>query len=542
MKAMEDNERAILEATRRKDFSAKFGAMSTQEVLEYNKSVIDIESIELRTNLECMSFISLEQSTGNMIYATKSVFSSQYLESDTKLQLSFLKTSRNVFIPGLCAPVSFAAGMLEQRFHGIVVYKFPPRYLLSSILKKDPLGHILNWDKRVAIICKMLYTCYMMHMNNSDVDALMWLRANNVWIDESMDNPLFTPPFLSSGNEENLFGASVFMMNMFSTNLFVIQDDAYSCKFNLGVATSMPMNIQQMVRFLIFLCAEKEPNYETIAKNVGQLASMKTTEMDIDLIFRPSFQFFERPLECVVCKDKIENVHSSCISCMFGHWICKDCLHQHVQMQNPHTGSTNRMQNDTARLKCVLPECASAPYNEKALFRVASEETIMAYQKAVRLHVEAETIAAMEKRVGKVSSSSSSVGLADAHKKEQETKAHATWIIDNVCTLRSGCCGSAFFDYEACTIVKCESKRCKSYFCACCLRKLTDEEMNEHPRVCEFNSKKSQFVSENTWKQAHIKLRKGMIESRIATISDKEVVAAVKNLIRKDLADLGISI
>lgn len=549
LRAIEENdkrERAKLNAIKEYSFRAKYGNLSTLEIIKISKSgYIDFERISYGGSIEVWTYLSLDQKTGNMTLVLSSLLAGSYDEQSNNLQLSFLETSKQVIIPGLCTPVAFASGMINNGMHAHVVYQFPPRFLLKTILTRDIHGHTLNWNKRVFIICKMLRTCIMMNMNNENVRVLKWLCLDTVWIEENMETVYFTPACLVTGKQLRVLKAVEFITQMFSTDTVLSISDAHNFRFNHAASNSMPFHVQGLIRVLVMACYSEETAYETIGNCVDQLWTETLRHKDIDLTSRPEPNFFRSTFNCSICQDTIQSIHSSAISCESGHWVCKECLEDHVRLQNPHTGGSYGIQKETSRVKCVLPECKSAPYDEKALFRVAKESTISEYQKIARLHIEAETIADIEKQHGSISgaTSSSSNSLSTVHRQEHEAKMHAKHIIDNICTLRSGCCESAFFDFDGCTLVKCQALKCKSIFCACCLEKINHSKSNPptlHVPKCTVNSEKNQFISENKWRQIQVQRRKEKIVEYLDSITDKKVVATVVASIQKDIADIGI--
>jgi len=128
-----------------------------------------------------------------------------------------------------------------------------------------------------------------------------------------------------------------------------------------------------------------------------------------------------------------------------------------------------------------------------------------------------------------------------AIKDQDERTAHLVRmeIIDEIISLRCPRCKAVFTDFSGCFALTCFRTECKAGFCAWCLKDC-GADAHAHVPNCRENQTGGVFGTKEAFEEHHRRHRERLVAARIAQ-ETREVKTIIRNLMFKDLADLGIA-
>jgi hypothetical protein len=115
-------------------------------------------------------------------------------------------------------------------------------------------------------------------------------------------------------------------------------------------------------------------------------------------------------------------------------------------------------------------------------------------------------------------------------------------IVDDILTLRCPRCMTAFLDFEGCFALQCGNRVCNAGFCGWCLKDC-QLDAHAHVAVCNLNRGHGGYFGDiQLFNAAHRDRRRQLVKAKIDAEGSPSVRRQALQLLRKDLADLGIDI
>lgn len=236
---------------------------------------------------------------------------------------------------------------------------------------------------------------------------------------------------------------------------------------------------------------------------------------------------------CKICMDYFTDEKG--YSCSKKHFLCWDCLEQHVN-QASSVDSVGKCIDNEGSLLC--PECSepigllnvakdSAPQNIFHLLENLKSE--IKIRKAV-----SKALQDQEERLKKEFDRIMSI----QDQEERMAERLRLEIIEEILTLRCPRCKCAFIDYSGCAALTC--CKCSAGFCALCLQDCGSD-AHQHVANCKENPSRDVWITEEIFNKHHSKRREVLIKYKI-----KNKDAKTKNLLCKkmdrEFRDLGIKV
>jgi hypothetical protein len=248
-------------------------------------------------------------------------------------------------------------------------------------------------------------------------------------------------------------------------------------------------------------------------------------------------------LECGPAKDGMQP-----------HFMCNTCFSDHV------LNAQGVFRLDDGRICCPLAaECEAPPYTDQAVASHVPEIAFTAYvqfktaiaEQRIYREAEGEFRERLEAERARLEEERVRMGTEAA---EAVVWQHRTHVVNKLLVLLCPCCTKAFYDFEACFALKCETKDhrgvasgCRTHFCAYCLKDCgTDRDgsnaCHQHVAVCPFNIAPGRdvFGTVQMFERAQQERRQRLVQEYVASIADEAVRQATIDACAQDLADLGI--
>lgn len=249
--------------------------------------------------------------------------------------------------------------------------------------------------------------------------------------------------------------------------------------------------------------------------------------------------------ECEICMDWV--LPQKGWICPKEHFLCRNCFDHHVEHAS-QPGALERSIDGKGNVKCPHDGCDSV-FDPLFLVRQrhdASEEELrkthgmlqnirMARysQEAVAeaLDIERQKLQAEFERINR---------LKD--RKEREAELVKLKIVDEILTLRcpNKDCKMAFFDFDGCFAVTCNS--CRHDFCAWCLDYSQRGDVHAHVANCPKALEPGVFGSKEHFEQAQTTWKMTKVTQRLLEVQDEEIRKKVLDILSSDLRDLNIKI
>jgi len=207
----------------------------------------------------------------------------------------------------------------------------------------------------------------------------------------------------------------------------------------------------------------------------------------LNLRSRPDAELLLRDIEkvtlklCPVCFEQVES--SKGIECANHHFMCDECLGQHLQTVT-EPGYDGALAEADGRLPCYDVKCDSKPHTAKELAGHVNDAAYESYMRAVVRCVESKTVREVNSRWTK-----------DIEKRRREdlekgtiafaVQKHVEHITENILTTKCPH-GHAFVDFNGCAALTCHICKPKSNFCAWCLADC-GKDAHTHVAYCSSN-------------------------------------------------------
>jgi len=224
-------------------------------------------------------------------------------------------------------------------------------------------------------------------------------------------------------------------------------------------------------------------------------------------------------------------------ACSKAHFICWDCLGDHVMHATGPDSVGKAISENSGNLLCPFYGCN----DEITMLNIAKEKVperifaLIEKQKAdfnTKKAVEKE-LKQQEQRIRKEYEA-----LMNIRDEEERVAARMRLdIVNEVLTLRCPRCKLAFLDYTGCAALTCASSTCKAGFCAMCLKDCGGD-AHAHVPGCPENTS-GMYVPAAVFKEHHRKRQERIINEKLKGLSAKTRGMLLEK-IGKDLRDLGI--
>jgi hypothetical protein len=244
-----------------------------------------------------------------------------------------------------------------------------------------------------------------------------------------------------------------------------------------------------------------------------------------------SFRF---QYQCCVCKEYYAD--EAGIFCSSEHLLCEECFHGYVGSLSETAGSSSVNKED--QLTC--PECRS-PYDLQAVAGHCSPAVFTKFHQVLTKlksdkEVQQAILVAEAKHVAQLK-----------QLKEQsdniELRAQLLRVeITEILSLKCPRCKAVFVDFDGCFALTCSRNSCACGFCAWCLKDCGPD-AHAHVINCAENGANGAVYSDlNAFNRHHSARRKKRIIEILNGEPDVKVQKRVKELIARELFDLGITL
>eukprot|EP01041_Mallomonas_annulata_P002547 gene2547-4973_t len=241
---------------------------------------------------------------------------------------------------------------------------------------------------------------------------------------------------------------------------------------------------------------------------------------------------------CVICMDHY--TENQGISCCNKHFICWDsCFSDYLQSAST-PDAIGRSVDDEGRLSC--PECTDKYTVDKVSKGGAPPEIVESLiNLKVVLATNKEVKKALEEQAKQLKEEHDRI-MRMENINERQAALLRLKIIEEILILRCPRCKVAFADFDGCFALTC-SVPCRAGFCAWCL---TDCGTDAHGHVAQCPHRPATvhgyFGTKEQFEEHHRNRRRKKVMDCIAKETSVEVQRYVKDMLRKDLRDLGIEI
>eukprot|EP00930_Biecheleria_cincta_P086782 TRINITY_DN76027_c0_g1_i1.p1 TRINITY_DN76027_c0_g1~~TRINITY_DN76027_c0_g1_i1.p1 ORF type:complete len:793 (-),score=121.21 TRINITY_DN76027_c0_g1_i1:345-2723(-) len=246
--------------------------------------------------------------------------------------------------------------------------------------------------------------------------------------------------------------------------------------------------------------------------------------------------------ECCICLNKFDlNAiprHGG-VQCAEGHTTCDECFEQHVKFRlapdNKHLFYVDKgvccphMEQFGAGSK--LESCKMRAFSDQVVATHTSPGVYKLYSTATREAHEKDVREQTERNVeARLRADRSNNYDSDAHMRQH--------IIENILTNKCPRCGQAFYDFEACSALKCKRPGCKCAFCAFCFKDC-GRDAHKHVGSCPLNPSGELFVTPATWSNKLRTLKIQKLKDYLDTLREEARQRALQ-LCGQELRDLRI--
>ena len=229
---------------------------------------------------------------------------------------------------------------------------------------------------------------------------------------------------------------------------------------------------------------------------------------------------------CIICLED-KPTHKG-LTCPNGHFLCDGCLGEYFTSRV----NIGTIRTDLLKLPCPEPDCGLASF--------APLRVIATHLPPVAIGLILNNLEAiLEILTREQQNPPDNVQQQPPPDPQDDIQRARRYVIDNILTIRTPCCGRAFIDFNGCSALSCDDcPRHRRAFCAICLAPCGSD---AHAHVREQHESRL-FISEQEFREHHNRRRQGLLLEYLRgldAIVDRE---ALLNALRQDLADLGMNV